>query len=122
MWDPHPVLFRGCRSRGHRRGGGCGRGSRCHPGWLAVLGADINALIPEIEARESILEIQVNAALAGHDLGPFEPVEVLTGGYEARCRKCNQSAWVGDSRYCWWRIFIRHRHLEDMYPLAVPLY
>ncbi len=48
-------------------------------------------------AKESILAIQVNAALSGHDLGPFEPVEVLTGGYEARCRKCNQSAWVGDS-------------------------
>ncbi len=35
------------------------------------------------DAKESILEIQVNAALSGHDLGPFEPVEVLTGGYEA---------------------------------------
>ena len=51
----------------------------------------------ESELRESLLKIQVNAALSGHDLGPFEPVEVLTGGYEARCRKCNQSAWVGDS-------------------------
>ena len=30
------------------------------------------------EAKESILKIQVNAALSGHDLGPFEPVEVLT--------------------------------------------
>ena len=48
------------------------------------------------EARESVLEIQVNATLSGHDLGPFEPVEVLTGGYEARCRNCSQSAWVGD--------------------------
>ena len=35
------------------------------------------------EVRQAILEIQVNAALAGHDLGPFEPVEGLTGGYEA---------------------------------------
>ncbi len=25
------------------------------------------------EAKESILEIQANAALSGHDLGPFEP-------------------------------------------------
>jgi len=49
------------------------------------------------DAKESILSIQVDAALSGHDLGPFEPVEVLTGGYEARCRKCDQSAWVGDS-------------------------
>ncbi len=49
------------------------------------------------DLKASLLEIQVNAALSGHDLGPFEPVEVLTGGYEARWRKCNQSAWVGDS-------------------------
>ena len=48
-------------------------------------------------AKESILSIQVNAALTGHVFGPFEPVKVLTGGYEARCRTCNQSAWVGDS-------------------------
>ena len=49
------------------------------------------------EPKESILHIQVDASLARHDLGPFEPVEVFTGGYEARCRKYNQSAWVGDS-------------------------
>ncbi len=42
------------------------------------------------DAEESILSIQVDATLSGHDLGPFEPVEVLTGGYEARCRKCKQ--------------------------------
>ncbi len=50
-----------------------------------------------VDLKASLLEIQVNNALAGHDLGPFEPVEVLTGGYEARCRLRNQSAWVGDS-------------------------
>ena len=39
------------------------------------------------EASESILEIQVNAALAGHDLGPFDPVETFEGaGYQAMCR------------------------------------
>ncbi len=48
------------------------------------------------DTKESILEIQVDADLAGHDLGPFETAEVLTGGYEVRCRLCNQSAWVGD--------------------------
>jgi hypothetical protein len=31
-------------------------------------------------AKESILEIQVNAVLAGHDLGEFEPVDTFTGG------------------------------------------
>jgi hypothetical protein len=51
----------------------------------------------ERELKDAILEAQVEASFQGHDLGPFEPVEVLTGGYEARCRKCNQSAWVGDS-------------------------
>lgn len=49
------------------------------------------------DAREPILEIQVNAALAGHDLGPFEPDETFTGGYEARCRQCKQSVWAGDT-------------------------
>ena len=39
-------------------------------------------------AREAILEAQVNAALSGHDLGEFEPVDSLAGGCEARyCRK-----------------------------------
>ena len=35
------------------------------------------------KANESILEIQVNAALADNDLGEFEPViSVAGGGYE----------------------------------------
>ena len=49
------------------------------------------------EARESILEIQVNAALTGHDLGPFEQLDTVTGGYQAECRKCGETVWVGDS-------------------------
>ncbi len=40
-------------------------------------------------ARESILEIQINAALTFHDLGAFEPVEVLSGGCEVGCQLCN---------------------------------
>jgi hypothetical protein len=36
------------------------------------------------EAKESILEIQVNAAPAGHDLGPFELLDIFEGaGYQA---------------------------------------
>ena len=33
----------------------------------------------DLNAIASILEIQVSAALAGHDLGPFEPVESFEG-------------------------------------------
>ena len=43
-------------------------------------------------AKESIHAIEVNAALLGYDLGPFELVEILMGGYEARC---GQLAWIG---------------------------
>lgn len=32
-------------------------------------------------AAESRMEIVVEAALAGHDIGPFEPVEEGTKGY-----------------------------------------
>jgi len=49
------------------------------------------------QVRAAILEAQVNAALAGHDIGPFEPVDNTTaGGYEAHCRKCDKSVWVGN--------------------------
>ena len=50
-------------------------------------------------ANESMLEIAVNAAAAGHDLSGFRPVnatEGLPNGYEARCRKCGRTAWVGE--------------------------
>jgi hypothetical protein len=50
------------------------------------------------DARASILECQVNESLAGHDLGPFEPVtDRVTGGFEAKCRRCGQTGWVGDN-------------------------
>jgi hypothetical protein len=44
-------------------------------------------------ARESLLEILVEAALSGHDLAPFAPIP--SHGYQARCRRCGQTAWVG---------------------------
>ena len=50
-------------------------------------------------ANESMLEIAVNAAADGHDLTGFEPVDAADGlpdRYEARCRKCGRTAWVGD--------------------------
>jgi hypothetical protein len=50
-------------------------------------------------ARESILESQVNAALAGYDIGPFEPgVSEAGRGWQARCRRCDRSVWVGRNR------------------------
>jgi len=49
-------------------------------------------------STQDILEAHVNAALAGHDLSPFEPVtDRETGGYEARCRQCGKTVWVGEN-------------------------
>jgi hypothetical protein len=48
-------------------------------------------------AKGAILEVQVNATLSGHDIGPFEPVDTITGGYQAVCRKCGKTALIGDS-------------------------
>ena len=53
-------------------------------------------LIPIL--NQSMLEIAVNAAATGHYLGGFEPVDDTDGrpaGYQARCRKCGRTAWVG---------------------------
>jgi hypothetical protein len=49
------------------------------------------------QARAAILEAQVDAALAGHDLGPFETVDPEIGGYQAACRRCGKTVWVGES-------------------------
>lgn len=50
------------------------------------------------ETKDAILQAQVDAALSGHDIGPFEPVNTwTTGGYDAHCRQCGKSVWVGDS-------------------------
>jgi hypothetical protein len=46
-------------------------------------------------ARAAILEVQVDAALANHDLGPFEDVDPEIGGYQAECRRCGKTVWVG---------------------------
>ena len=51
------------------------------------------------DANEAMLEIAVNAAGDGHDLGGFVKVDVSMGmpvGYEARCRRCKRTAWVGE--------------------------
>lgn len=51
-------------------------------------------------ARESMLEVMVNAALTGHDLAGFEPVNEAgshSTGWQAVCRLCGGSVWVGKS-------------------------
>ena len=51
------------------------------------------------KAREAMLEVMVNVAGGGHDLTGFDPIQDQDrdpNGYEARCRRCNLTAWVGD--------------------------
>ena len=51
-------------------------------------------------ANDSMLQIAINAAAAGHDLTGFQPVQDEDdnpNGYEARCRLCSMTAWVDDS-------------------------
>lgn len=45
--------------------------------------------------KEVILEIQVNAALAGHDIGPFEPVDTVSDGYCQRWLSGSMQALSG---------------------------
>lgn len=49
------------------------------------------------EAGNARIEVMVEAALQGHDLTGFEPVEGPPPGQQARCRRCGQTAWVGES-------------------------
>ena len=44
------------------------------------------------ELKEVVLQAQVEAALQGHDLTPFEPVSER--GFQATCRACGNSVWV----------------------------
>lgn len=51
-------------------------------------------------ANGAQLEAMVNAALSGHDLTPFTPAEDADGrphGYQAECRRCGQTVWVGEN-------------------------
>ena len=36
--------------------------------------------------RETTLEAQIEAAFGAHDIGHFESVETIVGGYEAKCK------------------------------------
>ncbi|MFN2137908.1 MAG: hypothetical protein ACK2UK_18280 [Candidatus Promineifilaceae bacterium] len=53
----------------------------------------------ESGANKVMLEIAVEAAFGGHELSGFEKVDAATGlpdGFEAKCRRCGRSAWVGE--------------------------
>ena len=60
-------------------------------------------------ARESMLEIAVNATAGGHDLSSFEAVDDSGGGYQATCQRCGMSAWVGGGG-------LRYSFLADVCP------
>ena len=59
--------------------------------------------------KDSILEAQVEAPLQGHNLGSFKAVDTITGGYEAGCKFCGLTSWVGDNG-------LRYSLLEDKCP------
>ena len=62
-------------------------------------------------ANDSMLEIAVNAVAVGHDLTGFERVDATVGlpdGYEAKCRNCGKTAWVGDDGLIY-SLLSRHR-------------
>jgi hypothetical protein len=69
----------------------------CAPPLVAVLGRLAPGSRLTESAKATNFEVQVNAALNGHDIGPFEPVDTVSGGYQAVCRRCGKSVWVGDS-------------------------
>ena len=51
------------------------------------------------ETKLAMLEIAVNAVFGKHDLSGFEAVDAAVGlpkGFEARCRRCGRTAWVGE--------------------------
>ena len=43
---------------------------------------------------ETRIEAMTKAALQGHDIGPFEPVE--EDEYQSRCRQCGQTVGIRD--------------------------
>ena len=51
--------------------------------------------------KENILAAQVEAAMQGHYLGPFEPIEEPGAlKYEAICYSCRKSVFISDVAVC----------------------
>lgn len=42
------------------------------------------------EPGEAILGARIEASFYGLDLGPLGPVNMIAGGYEAKCRVCGE--------------------------------
>ena len=67
----------------------------------------------EHELRESLLEAMAEAALGGHELFHWLPVEEEhVGGYEATCALCGLTTWVGPEG-------LRYSLLEDVCPRSI---
>ncbi len=66
-----------------------------YAGRVRAAGIPESHLAPLVDdTRGAILHARVNAALSGHDLGPFDEVD---NGYQAACRLCGKTVWVGES-------------------------
>jgi len=52
-------------------------------------------LLHTIESTRSFLEDQVEANFRDHDLGSFKIAGTVTGSFQAECRQCSQTVWVG---------------------------
>ena len=61
---------------------------------------DASASLPDLDAddrlKANMLEIQVDASLAGHDMSGWEATED-GAGFQAICRRCRLSVFVSDS-------------------------
>lgn len=65
---------------------------------------------PSRELQESLLEAMAEAALGGHELGPWETVtDERVRGYEAKCGLCGRTTWVSPDG-------LRYSILEDACP------
>ena len=47
--------------------------------------------------NSTILQIQVNAQLSGHQLSTFDPIPDQPGKYQATCLRCHKTVYVEQS-------------------------
>lgn len=62
------------------------------------------------DVKEAMLEAAIEAALGGHDLAPWEQLDESGNEYQAHCKLCLKTTWVGSS--------LRYSILEDTCPGA----